>query len=171
MRNVQPDGYGTEGAPLVPPEARTQGEVQEAHAAEGAPDPAEVGAVPHGHVQSEEYQHVEVSLPPETLAAMQEQPDSAALGPQWDIREGYKVEATDGAVGTVEQVLAPEDAAEQYMMVKEGLLFKKHVNVPFSAVDRVEDETVYLNIDKEYIRLMEGRDTVHTGDSSARLEL
>lgn len=172
MRNPGPDDYGTEGAPLVPPEARTQSQTGKPQAGEDVPDPASVGSVPHGHVESEDYQHVEVSLPPETLAAMQQPSDGpAAGGRRWDIREGYKVEATDGGVGSVERVFADEGSAEQYMVVKEGLLFKKHVNVPFTAVDRVEDETVYLNIDKEYIRLMEGRDTMHTGDSSARLEL
>lgn len=119
---------------------------------------------PASDISSETYQHVEVSLPPETLAAMQNTGQGAAHTVDFPIHEGFKVEAADGSVGEVASVARFEGGTENYMVVKEGLLFKTKVNIPFSAVDRVEGDTVYLNIDKQYVKLMEGQETPHVGD-------
>lgn len=119
---------------------------------------------PASDISSETYQNVEVSLPPETLAAMQNVGQGAAHTVDFPIHEGFKVEAADGSVGEVASVARFEGGTDNYMVVKEGLLFKTNVNIPFSAVDRVEGDTVYLNIDKQYVKLMEGQETPHVGD-------
>jgi hypothetical protein len=118
---------------------------------------------------AETYERVEVSLPPETLAAMQNPEQGAAQTLDLPIREGYDVQATDGKVGSVCRVVRPEGGAENYMVVKAGLVFKSDVQIPFSAVDRIEGDTVYLNIEKQYIKVMEGQDTTRTGDTTATM--
>lgn len=122
-----------------------------------------VDFAPDAGMSMEDYQHVEVSLPPETLAAMQqsEQGDGGVEMPP--VREGYDVEAVDGKVGAVDSVVSPSGRAEGYFVVKEGLIFKHDVRIPFSAIARVEGHTVYLNIDKQYIDLLEGEHTKQTG--------
>ncbi len=125
---------------------------------------------PESGASTADYQTVEVSLPPETLAAMESMDEHGhAQTVDYPIEEGYSVESTDGKVGSVSSVVRVEGAAENYMVVKEGLILKKEVNIPFSAVDRVEGDTVYLTIDKQYIKLMEGQETIHTGDAGPQI--
>ena len=116
---------------------------------------------PPGIATTEDYQKVEVSLPPETLQAMEQGQTQQAADPP--VREGYDVEATDGKVGAVDGTIPSRPGAEGYLVVKAGLLFKTDVNIPFSAVQRVQADTVYLNIDKQYVKLMEGQETPRTG--------
>jgi hypothetical protein len=70
------------------------------------------------------------------------------------IHPGTHVQATDGRVGIVEElIVAP--AAEQvtHFVLEEGHLWgKKDVTIPLSAIDRVEGDTVYLNLDKAAIK-------------------
>ena len=119
--------------------------------------------VPEGTVSTEDYQHVEVSLPPETLAAMRRTEQGTGEVEAPPVREGYDVEAVDGKAGTVDSVVPPSGRAEGYFVIKEGLVFKHDVRIPFSAVERVEDDTVYLTVDKQYIDLLEGDHTLQTG--------
>lgn len=129
--------------------------------------PPAVGVAP------EEYHRVEVSLPPETLAAMQ-RPQSGAAGGQateFPVEEGFQVEATDGNVGEVGEVRRSGGGAESYLVVRKGLLFKSDVNIPFSAIDRVEGRTVYLNVEQQYIKLMEGDDTKPIGGDTLNTPL
>lgn len=125
---------------------------------------------PHSKMTSDDYRHVEASLPPETLEAIQHMDErgGAAEAPDLPIEEGFRVEAADGKVGAVARVVRGEGVAP-YIVVKEGMIFKKEVNVALSAVDRVEGGTVYLNIEKQYLKLMEGEETMHTGDTVTRL--
>ncbi|MDP9380165.1 MAG: hypothetical protein M3Q29_08445 [Chloroflexota bacterium] len=118
---------------------------------------------PPGMTSLDEYQTTEASLPPETIEAMQRLEQGDVQQPDLPIREGYDVEATDGKVGKVDSVVRSQGPTESYMVVKEGLVFKSDVSIPFSAVDRVEGDTVYLKIEKQYIKIMEGQDTFETG--------
>lgn len=129
-----------------------------------------VHITPETGTSTADYQSVEVSLPPETIAAIETMDEHGpAHTVDYPIQDGYHVEATDGKVGTVSSVVRTEGAIENYMVVKEGLILKKEVNIPFSAVDRVEGDTVYLTIDKQYIKLMEGQETIHTGDAGPQI--
>ncbi len=63
---------------------------------------------------------------------------------------GTSVEATDGHIGHVGELLMDEDTGQlTHMVLEEGHLWsKKEVTLPASAVDRVEGDTMYLNLDK-----------------------
>lgn len=121
------------------------------------------GELPHSNIKQDAYEHIEASLPPETKAAMRHQADigQADTPSTLGIEPGYTVEALDGKVGTVEQLLKDEDSSEAYMSVREGLVFKHHVSIPLSAVSRVEDRTVYLNIEKAYVKVIEAGEETH----------
>lgn len=122
---------------------------------------------PHGDVSASSYEHVKSSLPPETIEAMKRaSKEGSSERVDFPVEDGFHVEATNGKVGTVSGVVRPRDGTDSYIIVKEGHVFRKKVKVPFSAVDRVENNTVYLNIDKDYLKAMEGRETSHAGDSA-----
>jgi hypothetical protein len=151
------DTAGTIGRPGPVANARRE-ELQSVH------------ITPETGTSTADYQSVEVSLPPETIAAIETMDEHGpAHTVDYPIQDGYHVEATDGKVGTVSSVVRTDGAVENYMVVKEGLILKKEVNIPFSAVDRVEGDTVYLTIDKQYIKLMEGQETIHTGDAGPQI--
>jgi uncharacterized membrane protein len=72
------------------------------------------------------------------------------------VQPGARVEATDGRVGVVSELGAAEEgAAASHFVLQEGNLWgKKVITLPLSAVDRVEGDTVYLNLDKKAIELL-----------------
>lgn len=64
----------------------------------------------------------------------------------------YSVEATDGAIGTVDAVShAPDDS---YIVVHTGKVLGKRRLVPAGAVRQVsrETETVFLDVDEEAVK-------------------
>jgi hypothetical protein len=66
---------------------------------------------------------------------------------------GYKVEATDGHIGKVDE--ATYDADAGYIVVDTGpWIFGKHVLLPAGVIDRIDfdDETVYVNRPKDEIK-------------------
>jgi len=67
---------------------------------------------------------------------------------------GTRVEATDGHIGHVGELLADEDTGQlTHLVLEEGHLWgKKEVTLPASAVDRVEGDTMYLNLDKAAVQ-------------------
>jgi sporulation protein YlmC with PRC-barrel domain len=69
------------------------------------------------------------------------------------IRRGTKVEATDGRVGQVDELLV--DSANDHithLVLREGHLWgQKDVTIPVSEIDRIGEDTVYLKIDKQRI--------------------
>ena len=69
------------------------------------------------------------------------------------VRRGTLVEATDGYVGDVSELLVdPAKAEITHFVLQEGHLWgKKEVTLPLSAIDRIEEETVYLKLDKKGI--------------------
>jgi len=124
----------------------------------------DMNIAPESELSSEDYQHVEASVPPETLEAMKQVEEQKEQPVELPDVKGFAVMATDGKVGTVDDVVATTDVDSSYMLVKEGLIFKKEVKVPFSAVDRIEDNVVYLNVDKQYVKFMEGQEPSHAGE-------
>jgi uncharacterized membrane protein/sporulation protein YlmC with PRC-barrel domain len=69
---------------------------------------------------------------------------------QLAVRRGTWVEATDGHVGTVgELVFDPESEQVTHFVLEEGHLWgKKEVTLPLSAIDRIAEDTIYLKLDK-----------------------
>jgi sporulation protein YlmC with PRC-barrel domain len=67
------------------------------------------------------------------------------------VRRGAKVRATDGRVGQVDEFLVdPETGHITHLVLREGLPWdRKHVNIPVSEIDRIEENTVYLKRDKK----------------------
>ncbi len=69
------------------------------------------------------------------------------------LRRGTLVEATDGYVGKVGELMVdPASGQITHLVLQEGHLWrKKEISVPVSAIDRVFEETVYLNLDKQAV--------------------
>jgi sporulation protein YlmC with PRC-barrel domain len=66
------------------------------------------------------------------------------------IHPGADVEATDGRVGQVHEfVVSPEDNRVTHLVLREGHLWgKKDVTIPLDQIDRIEEDVVYLKLDK-----------------------
>jgi sporulation protein YlmC with PRC-barrel domain len=66
------------------------------------------------------------------------------------VHPGTHVEATNGRIGIVEELIVdPATEEVTHFALEEGHLWgKKEVTIPLSAVDRVEGDTVYLKLDK-----------------------
>lgn len=69
------------------------------------------------------------------------------------IRRGAGVEAADGHVGRVDEFLVnPANNRISHLVLREGHLWgKKDVTIPVNEIDRFEDNTVYLKLNKEEI--------------------
>jgi len=69
------------------------------------------------------------------------------------IHRGATVRATDGRVGQVDEFLV-DPASQQitHLVLKEGHLWdRRELTIPFSAIERVENDTVYLNLNKQAV--------------------
>lgn len=72
------------------------------------------------------------------------------------VHRGAHVEATDGRVGQVDEFLV-DPASEQItqLVLREGHLWgQKDVTIPASAIDRTEQDTIYLKLDKRTIEAL-----------------
>ncbi|WP_327429757.1 PRC-barrel domain-containing protein [Streptomyces sp. NBC_01236] len=66
---------------------------------------------------------------------------------------GFKVEATDGSIGKVDE--HTDEAGAGYLVVDTGVwIFGKHVLLPASTIQRIDrdNETVYVNRTKNQIK-------------------
>jgi sporulation protein YlmC with PRC-barrel domain len=72
------------------------------------------------------------------------------------VQRGASVEATDGRVGQVDEFLVdPENSHITHLILSEGHLWgQKDVTIPISEIDRVEEDTVHLKLDKESIEAL-----------------
>lgn len=70
------------------------------------------------------------------------------------IHRGAHVEASDGHIGRVDEfIVNPENNHVTYLVLLEGHLWgKKAVTIPVSEIDRIEQDTVYLKLDKETVK-------------------
>lgn len=65
------------------------------------------------------------------------------------LHEGAHVHASDGKVGTVDELILNDSGQITHLVMHKGHLWgKKQVVVPLSAVDKVVADTVYLKLDK-----------------------
>jgi sporulation protein YlmC with PRC-barrel domain len=69
------------------------------------------------------------------------------------IHSGAYVEATDGGVGQVEEFLIdPATGRITHLVLRKGHLWgKRDVTIPVKQIDRVEDDVVYLKLDRAAI--------------------
>lgn len=69
------------------------------------------------------------------------------------VHRGARVEATDGGAGHIDGFLVDETSEHiTHLVLKEGHLWgQRDVTVPVSAIDRIEEDVVYLKLDKEGI--------------------
>jgi sporulation protein YlmC with PRC-barrel domain len=72
------------------------------------------------------------------------------------VHRGTRVEATDGHVGRVDEFLVdPVDSRITHLVLREGHLWgQKDVTIPVSQIDRIEEDTVYLKLDKHGIEAL-----------------
>ena len=72
------------------------------------------------------------------------------------IRRGTHVQATDGRVGRVDEFLIdPVSEHVTHLVLREGHLWgQKDVTIPISEIDRFEEDTVYLRLDKDQIEAL-----------------
>jgi len=101
------------------------------------------------------------------------------------VRRNAQVEATDGYVGRVGEILVDAETGEiTHLVLREGHLWgQKEVTIPVSAIDRAWEDTVYLKLDQATIESMpavpvrrrEGFDewfaTVHASREASRRKL
>jgi sporulation protein YlmC with PRC-barrel domain len=69
------------------------------------------------------------------------------------VRRGTRVEATDGYVGKVDELLVnPENGHITHLVMREGHLWgQKDVTIPLSAMGNTREDTVFLKLDKHQI--------------------
>jgi sporulation protein YlmC with PRC-barrel domain len=72
------------------------------------------------------------------------------------VRRGAHVEATDGKVGRVDEFLVdPETEYITHLVLREGHLWgQKDVIIPVSDIDHIEEDTVYVKLDKHGIEAL-----------------
>jgi sporulation protein YlmC with PRC-barrel domain len=69
------------------------------------------------------------------------------------VRRGARVEATDGRAGKVGEFLVdPANGHITHLVLREGHLWgQKDVTIPVSQIERIEENAVYLKLDKQGI--------------------
>jgi sporulation protein YlmC with PRC-barrel domain len=69
------------------------------------------------------------------------------------VRRGASVKATDGHVGEVDEfVVNKENGHITHLVLKEGHMWgEKDIAIPVSEIDRIEENAVFLKIDKSMI--------------------
>lgn len=72
------------------------------------------------------------------------------------IRRGATVKATDGHIGKVDEFLVnPENDHITHLILREGHLWgQRDVTIPVSQIDRIEEQTVYLKMDKRAVQTL-----------------
>jgi len=72
------------------------------------------------------------------------------------VRRGAQVEATDGTVGQVDEFLVdPETETITHLILREGHLWgQKDVIIAVSDIDHIEEDTVYLRLNKRGIEAL-----------------
>ncbi len=72
---------------------------------------------------------------------------------EFAVRRGARVEATDGLVGRVSEfVVVPGSGQISHLVLEEGPFWsKKDVTIPVGQIDHIEEDTVYLRLNKRTI--------------------
>lgn len=72
------------------------------------------------------------------------------------VRRGARVRATDGNVGRVDEfVVDPTSGHITHLVLREGLPWdQEEVTIPITEIDRIEEKTVYLKLDKDSVEAL-----------------
>ena len=72
------------------------------------------------------------------------------------VSRGVSVEATDGHIGRIEEfVIDPDDKDNTYLLLEAGHLWhKKELTLPMSAIAHINEDRIYLNLNKKAVRLL-----------------
>lgn len=72
------------------------------------------------------------------------------------VRRGARVEATDGHAGRVDEFLVhPADGHITHLVLREGHLWgQKDVTIPVSQIDHIQEDAVYLKLDKHSVEAL-----------------
>jgi sporulation protein YlmC with PRC-barrel domain len=72
------------------------------------------------------------------------------------IRRDATVKATDGRIGKVDEFLVnPENDHITHLILREGHLWgQRDVTIPVSQIERIEEQTVYLKLDKRAVQAL-----------------
>jgi sporulation protein YlmC with PRC-barrel domain len=127
---------------------------------EATPSSIRLRCTAHQLVEAEpfmETEYVPIEMPPyagsETLwpyRLLPLQHEQIPLG-ELALQPGAGVEATDGRVGRVDELLVePITGQITHLVLREGHLWgQKNVTIPVAQIDRIEEDTVYLKLDKQ----------------------
>jgi hypothetical protein len=82
------------------------------------------------------------------------------------VRRGTRVEATDGHAGRVDEFLInPINNTITHLILREGHLWgQKNITIPMSQIERFEENTVWLKLDKHSIEALPAIPTHHYRD-------
>ncbi len=72
---------------------------------------------------------------------------------EFSLHRGSRVHATDGDVGRVDEFLInPNDGKITHLVLREGHLWgQKNITIPVGQIDHIEEDTVFLQIDRQAI--------------------
>jgi sporulation protein YlmC with PRC-barrel domain len=72
------------------------------------------------------------------------------------VRRGTRVNARDGRVGRVDEFLVdPANGHITHLVLREGHLWgQEDVTIPISEIARIEEDTVYLKLDKQQVEAL-----------------
>jgi sporulation protein YlmC with PRC-barrel domain len=72
------------------------------------------------------------------------------------VPRGVRVRATDGRVGRVDEfIVEPQSGHITHLVLREGLPWdQKHVDIPVSEIERIEEDVVQLKLDKQSVKAL-----------------
>jgi len=82
--------------------------------------------------------------------------ETTAPGDSLSLYSGMEVEATDGKLGKLDQlVLDPQSGEITHIMMREGHLWgKKDIAIPVASIEFFDGKTVYLKLDKASVNAL-----------------
>lgn len=75
---------------------------------------------------------------------------------EFAVRRGAQVEATDGYVGQVDELLINSNNMQvtHLVLLERHILKKREITIPVSQIDRVHEDTVYLKLDRKSVEML-----------------
>jgi sporulation protein YlmC with PRC-barrel domain len=72
------------------------------------------------------------------------------------VRQGAHVEATDGRIGQLDEfIVDPTNEHVTHLVMREGHLWgKKDVTIPVSEIEHLEEDTIYLKLNKHQVEAL-----------------